>query len=55
VRITVAFRGRELALPHTGKLVADRVIHRSADLARVEGAARLDGRRMIVVLAPLPR
>jgi translation initiation factor IF-3 len=55
VRITIAFRGRELAHPHTGKLVADRVIQRSADLARVEGAARLEGRRMIAVLAPLRR
>ena len=55
VRITIAFRGRELAHPHTGKLVADRVIQRSADLARVEDAARLEGRRMIAVLAPLPR
>lgn len=55
VRLVIAFRGRELAHPHMGKLVVDRVVERSADLARIEADARLEGRRMIALIAPKPR
>jgi translation initiation factor IF-3 len=54
VRITIAFRGRELAHPRTGTLIVDRVLARSADLAQVEAAARLEGRRMVLTIAPRP-
>jgi translation initiation factor IF-3 len=55
VRLVIVFRGRELAHPHTGKLVIDRVIERSADLAHLEADARLEGRRMIALIAPKRR
>jgi translation initiation factor IF-3 len=51
----IVFRGRELAHPHTGKLVVDRVVERSADLAHIETDARLEGRRMIALIAPKRR
>jgi len=55
VRLVIVFRGRELAHPHTGKLVVDRVVERSGDLAHIEADARLEGRRMIALIAPKRR
>jgi hypothetical protein len=55
VRLVIAFRGRELAHAHTGKLIVDRVVERSADLAHIEADGRLEGRRMIALIAPRPR
>ena len=55
VQFTMLFRGRERA--HQGRaLDAFNVIVQSLeDTAKVERAARIDGRRMTMVLAPLKR
>ncbi|MGI8792820.1 MAG: translation initiation factor IF-3 [Acidimicrobiales bacterium] len=52
VKITIMFRGREVDHPHLGKGILDRIAERSADLAKVEAVPMLDGRNMIMVLAP---
>jgi translation initiation factor IF-3 len=52
VKITIMFRGRETAHPHLGKEILDRIAERAADTAKVESAPKLDGRNMIMVLAP---
>jgi translation initiation factor IF-3 len=52
VKITIMFRGRETAHPHLGKEILDRIAERASDTAKVESAPKLDGRNMIMVLAP---
>ena len=52
VKITIMFRGREVAHPELGMKILDRVATHNADLAKVEAAPKLDGRNMVMVLAP---
>jgi translation initiation factor IF-3 len=52
VKITIMFRGREVAHPELGMKILDRVAQQVADTAKVEAAPKLDGRNMIMVLAP---
>jgi len=46
------FRGRESAHPELGKKILDRIVEKLVDVAKVESAAKLDGRNMIMVLGP---
>jgi translation initiation factor IF-3 len=46
------FRGREMAHPELGKRILDHVAEEVVHLARVEVFPKLDGRNMIMVLAP---
>ena len=55
VKITIMFRGRESAHPELGKKILDRIVERLVDVAKVEAAAKLDGRNMIMVLGPEKR
>ena len=52
VKVTIMFRGRETAHPHLGKDILDRIAVQAAGTAKVEAAPKLDGRNMIMVLAP---
>ena len=53
VKITIMFRGREVAHPELGRKILDRVAEDTAHLARVEIYPKLDGpRNMIMVVAP---
>ena len=52
VKITIMFRGREVAHPELGMKILDQVAAHNADLAKVEAAPKLDGRNMVMVLAP---
>ena len=52
VKVTIMFRGRESAHPELGKKILDRIVERLDDVAKVESAAKLDGRNMIMVLGP---
>ena len=52
MKITIMFRGRESAHPELGRKILDRIVERLADAARVEAAAKLDGRNMTMVLGP---
>ena len=54
VRLAVMFRGREMAHPQTGKAVLDRVVNRCQDISTVEVTPNLEGRRMIMLIAPKP-
>jgi len=51
VKITIMFRGREVAHPELGKRILDRIAEH-LPLAKVEAAPKLDGRNMVMVLAP---
>jgi len=52
VKVTIMFRGREVNYPELGQKILDMVAEKLADVSRVERAASLDGRNMIMVLAP---
>ena len=52
VKITIMFRGREVAHPELGKAILDRIADNVGSLAKIEAAPKLDGRNMVMVLAP---
>ena len=52
VKVTIMFRGREMSHPELGKKILDQVAEAVAPVAKVEAAPKLDGRNMIMVLAP---
>ena len=52
VQIIQNFRGREMAFREKGDIRMDDIIHRLADLAKVEVPPRLNGRRMGMILVP---
>ena len=49
LKITLMFRGRELARIDLGKLVMNRVLEELADVAEVEKGIPLEGRRMSMI------
>jgi len=52
VKVTLQFRGREMAHPELGSKILDGVIEQVGDIAKVETQARLEGRNMTLVLVP---
>ena len=52
VKITIIFRGREIFHPELGKKILDRVADNVHEVGKVELVPKLDGRNMIMVLAP---
>jgi translation initiation factor IF-3 len=52
VKVTIMFRGREQSRPELGSRLLARLAEDVADLGFVEAAPKLDGRNMIMVLAP---
>lgn len=52
VKVTLQFRGREMAHPELGARVLEKVAERTAESAKIEAHPRQDGRNMTMVLAP---
>src|SRR3954468_20339387 len=52
VKVTMQFRGREMAHPELGSKILDAVIEQVGSAGKVETMARLEGRNMTMVLAP---
>ncbi len=52
VKVTLRFRGREMAHQELGSKLLDRVKGDTATLAKVEMEPRFEGRQMVMVLAP---
>jgi translation initiation factor IF-3 len=52
VKVTLRFRGREMAHMELGTKLLERVKHDTSTLAKVESEPRLEGRQMVMVLAP---
>lgn len=55
VKLTMMFRGRQMAHPEFGRQVLDRVSAALQDVSKVESHPLMEGRSMIMVLAPLVR
>ena len=52
VKITLRFRGREMAHQTLGATVLDRVKDDTEELCKVETLPKLEGRQMVMILAP---
>lgn len=52
VKVTVMFRGREIAHPQLGRDLLKRVTELLRDTVTVERDAKLEGKNMILILAP---
>jgi translation initiation factor IF-3 len=52
VKMTLRFRGREMAHQELGMDVLKRVQDDTAEIAKIEAFPRLEGRQMLMVLAP---
>ena len=52
VKITIMFRGREMSHQELGLKILERVADQVSTLAKVEAAPKVDGRNMVMVLAP---
>ena len=55
VKVTIMFRGREMAHTELGSRILDRLVEDLDGLANVDQPAKLDGRNMIMVIAPTKR
>ncbi len=51
-KITLIFRGREITHPERGHQVMNRIAEETEDVGIVENPAKLEGRNMIMLLAP---
>jgi len=52
VKVSVFFRGREITHPELGKHMLDGVLNQVQDIAKLDIAARLEGRSMAMLLTP---
>ncbi len=52
VKITLRFRGREMAHQGLGLKLLERVKEETQEFAKVEVEPQLEGRQMIMILAP---
>ena len=52
VKVTMRFRGREMAHQQLGQKLLEKVRDEVADQAKVESSPKVEGRQMIMVIAP---
>ena len=52
VKVTVIFRGREIALSQLGRNLLERVVQETEEISSVEQPPKFEGRTMIMVLSP---
>jgi translation initiation factor IF-3 len=54
VKITIMFRGREMAHPEQGLSILERLSDDLKDVAVIESQPKMEGRNMHMLIAPLP-
>jgi len=52
VKVTLMFRGRQIAHPELGRQVVARVAAELADFAKIESDAKMEGKSMTMILTP---
>jgi translation initiation factor IF-3 len=52
VKVTLMFRGRQIAHPELGVAVVERVATELADIAKIESAAKMEGKQLTMILSP---
>ncbi len=53
IKVTVVFRGRELAHPDLGRNMVNRIIESVKEFGKVEQEPKFEGRNFVMILAPL--
>ena len=54
VKVTIMFRGRELSHPELGEVLLTKMADKLKDIATVERSPKLEGKNMIMIVAPKP-
>lgn len=54
VKVTIMFRGRELSHPELGEVLLNRMAQQLKEIAVVERVPKLEGKNMIMIVAPKP-
>lgn len=55
VKITLRFRGREMAHQDLGRQLLERVAEDVKEIGKVESMPKLEGRQMVMMIGPLPK
>ena len=55
VKVTIMFRGREMAHTELGRKILDRLVDDLRELATIESQPKQEGRNMIMVIAPIKK
>ena len=55
VKVTLRFRGREMAHQNLGRELLERVAEDTKDIGKVESMPKMEGRQMIMMIGPLPK
>ncbi len=55
VKITLRFRGREMAHQELGRDLLNRVADDTKEIGKIENMPKMEGRQMIMIIGPLPR
>lgn len=55
VKVTLRFRGREMAHQNLGRELLERVAEDTKEAGRIENFPKMEGRQMIMLIGPLPK
>ena len=55
VKITLRFRGREMAHQELGRDLLNRVAEDTKEIGKIENMPKMEGRQMIMIIGPLPK
>jgi translation initiation factor IF-3 len=55
VKVSVVFKGREMAYTDQGQELLEKFIEKLNDIAKVESPIKLEGKNMTAILIPLPK
>ena len=55
VKITLRFRGREMAHQDLGRDMLERVVERIEGIGKIESMPKMEGRQMVMMINPLPK
>ena len=55
VKVTLRFRGREMAHQNLGRELLERVAEDIKEVGKVENMPKMEGRQMIMMIGPLPQ
>jgi translation initiation factor IF-3 len=55
VKVTLRFRGREMAHQNLGRQLLERVAEDTKDAGKIENMPKMEGRQMIMMIGPLPQ
>ncbi|MDA5093905.1 translation initiation factor IF-3 [Aliiroseovarius sp. KMU-50] len=55
VKVTLRFRGREMAHQNLGRELLQRVAEDIKELGKVESMPKMEGRQMVMMIGPLPK